>query len=162
MRLDIITFNKVKVRNGIIFSYIGLFILFLNIIPGISELIHFLITTAAILILSIGFVIVNKYEDKIKVIGFIEINNYVTLLYINKLVKEIDNSKFNIKFSNSGYKGMSNYSPPITLGAYTSHNGINNIRFYNAKEDYKFEIQITSQRQYIAFKQILANQYAEI
>lgn len=161
MKFNIVTYNCKMVKFGIIASYIGLVTLLLNIIPKVWESYGMIVVIFALIFLFTGSVLINFHMKKIKQTGYIIIEENITNVLVDELKIEIKNKEYNVRFSNDGYEGQSNYKPFMTLGAFTTKSGINSICFYNEKKSFKYEILIKSKIEYDNLKTILKKIFAQ-
>jgi len=147
MKLDVVKYKKLLVQLGVALTYVGMGILFINLLPKIPGYFEKIIMLTGVAVIAIGCVVINYYTKNIDVIGTIIIHTDITQIHFNSANFTISNQDFKCEFSNSGYKGMSNYIPFLTVHSFTTFHGINEIIFYNNSNKYRFEILISSQRQ---------------
>jgi hypothetical protein len=148
MRVNIVTYNKKKVRHGSILCYTGFALLLINITPFVGEKLGLPINCSAIVLILLGSFMIIYYQNKLSNRGYITIAEERTKIHDASTEVEIVNKEYKVHFSGSGYKGASNYKPFLSLGAFTTNPGINKISFFNDKEKYEYEILINSKNDF--------------
>lgn len=159
MKVTIVEYNKKLVNIGIAFSFFGLFVLLLNCVPLIWKNYGISLIYLALFFFIIGFSLVNFYTRKIKQIGYILFEEKSTKISIERLEFELINSEFNVKFSQTGYEGKSNYIPFLTIGSFTTNPGINTICFNNNQQKFNYVIFIKSETEYQNLLTKISNNY---
>lgn len=159
MKIAIISYNHKAINVGMIIFHLGFVLLFINVIPFVWYNYGIYVVYLSILMLFSGAISVNYYTKRVKEIGTIHFEEKKTKISINTKEIEIINENYNVKFSNTGYEGKSNYIPFLTIGSFTTNPGVNSISFYNEKNKFRYEILVKSKTEYNKLKSIIKEMY---
>ena len=159
MKAIIIIYNKKATRISMLLFHTGFIFLFINIIPFVWNNYGMTIVYIGVTMLFLGATLVNYFTKKVKKNGYILIEKDKTKISTETSQLELINQEYQVKFSNTGYKGRSNYIPFLTIGSFTTNPGVNTICFYNKKKEFNYEILIKSEIELNKLKNILKKTY---
>lgn len=120
---------------------------------------HLYVFIPSIAIVIGSFIAIDFYSKKTIKIGQIIFHNEVTTITKDLDVLELNNNDYYVVFSNDGFKGMSNYLPFLTIGAFTNNPGINTICFKNEETQFKYEVLVKSETEYNKLKEVLLKNF---
>jgi hypothetical protein len=162
MEICIVSYNSKAIIFGMRLFYVGFCFLFINIIPSVWENYGMVIVYVAFAMMCLGAIGVNYYSQKTKRIGSLKFENGSTRILIGEIQIDLLNHEYDVKFSNSGYEGKSNYIPFLTIGSLTTNPGINTIYFSNNQNKFEYEVLIDSKVKHDKLQSIINKEYRSV
>lgn len=159
MNITVICSNKKLENIGVVLSYVGILLLLSGSIPLVWEAWGILYSCLAIALIILGAIILNQVDKKYQTIGFMILKSDCAEIHISDKILYLEGSKYSVKHSKLKYEGQSNYRLLMTLGAYSTHSGINTICFYNEQKKFRYHILLRSEEDCNELKIILAKRF---